>query len=465
MKKVIAMDNYSQGIAETEVICTDIPIAAVCGLYDSDYYYFYLMLRAVKFNWTHQNTTYDEDMFTGMGLCYKTVSIKDKRELLEKIREYIDQEIPLLLKVKYSDMFFSERYQKKEHRDNHMLLINGYDSDRGILYTRLSPHVFSEATLNHNVGLYSFRLRNDMVTDMWQLSREKNYTEFGKYEDQLLVIENKFEPRYHSLKDIVEHILRDVELKDSRFIKSIERQLFDNKASLMDLMWYLRIFHEKYMEVFFQIVQKYMKEEYIEDTFQKEFTSVCQEYIRKRNLTISNFQKNVMKGQKIDTEKIVQETQKMDEQLWDYLKKLYHILQKKSNAYENIVTSCKLTVSSADEPYYSARNMLEENEKLWRSENLTEDHWVLFEFSKTMQIHKMILYHDMNYNKMTRDFIIQSSLDGKEWKNIDEIVSNIKSRTVHRFNSIVCQYVRIVITNPANMGKQARVRKVEIYGG
>lgn len=93
--------------------------------------------------------------------------------------------------------------------------------------------------------------------------------------------------------------------------------------------------------------------------------------------------------------------------------------------------------------------------------------WVAFDFGKSHRISRYLIRHagsnGMDPGLNTRDCRVQSSEDGKSWKNIGLVKDNTLDVTDVDCAPVSARYFRIAITAPGNDGK-ARIADIEVYG-
>jgi hypothetical protein len=93
--------------------------------------------------------------------------------------------------------------------------------------------------------------------------------------------------------------------------------------------------------------------------------------------------------------------------------------------------------------------------------------WIRFDFKKTYRINRYTVRHagvngvDPSCN--TKDFTVETSLDGKKWITADRQTKNTSDVTDRDIAPVQARYVRIHITD-AGMDGIARIGDVEIYG-
>lgn len=105
-------------------------------------------------------------------------------------------------------------------------------------------------------------------------------------------------------------------------------------------------------------------------------------------------------------------------------------------------------------------------ETLWTASK-SGNTWVGFDFGKSHRITRYVIRHAGSNGQdpalNTRDCRVQTSEDGKTWKNLGLIKGNTVDVTDVDCAPVSARYFRIAITAPGNDGK-ARIADIEVYG-
>ena len=106
---------------------------------------------------------------------------------------------------------------------------------------------------------------------------------------------------------------------------------------------------------------------------------------------------------------------------------------------------------------------------MWVSRATDGTGWVKMDFKENYQISRYVVRHaeaggmDPQYN--TRDFIVETSLDGETWTTVGTHTGNTAPVTDVSIPSIEARYVRVNITNGGSGSDgYARIGDIEIYG-
>jgi hypothetical protein len=105
-------------------------------------------------------------------------------------------------------------------------------------------------------------------------------------------------------------------------------------------------------------------------------------------------------------------------------------------------------------------------DRKWISEGRGEQ-WIVFDFKKTYSINRYVVRHagtdGMEARLNTRDFVIETSLDGRTWKVADKQSDNTLMISDVDIPEVKARMVRLRILDPGSDGV-ARIGDVEIYG-
>jgi len=104
---------------------------------------------------------------------------------------------------------------------------------------------------------------------------------------------------------------------------------------------------------------------------------------------------------------------------------------------------------------------------MWISKTKDGTGWVQLDFKETYQISRYVLRHaeaaGMDAELNTRDFTIETSLDGETWTTVGAYVGNTTPVTDASITPVEARYVRISVTNGGTDG-YVRIGDIEIYG-
>ncbi|MGA8942949.1 MAG: glycoside hydrolase family 38 C-terminal domain-containing protein [Thermoactinomyces sp.] len=97
------------------------------------------------------------------------------------------------------------------------------------------------------------------------------------------------------------------------------------------------------------------------------------------------------------------------------------------------------------------------------------DKWLMVDLGQVYTIHRWLVRHAGDGNESsgwnTRDFKLQTSTDGQNWKDADSVLDNTDNITCRTIDPVNARYVRLYITKATNTSDTAaRIYELEIYG-
>jgi len=109
------------------------------------------------------------------------------------------------------------------------------------------------------------------------------------------------------------------------------------------------------------------------------------------------------------------------------------------------------------------------NDSKWCSGGTNGQYWLTVDLGAPMRVAHFVINHagaggeSAGFN--TRDFQIQLSITGSQWKTVVSITGNTNSVTTHRIMPEVTRYVRLYITQPQTSTQYiaARIYELEVY--
>ena len=174
MDKQLELSLYKDGYHIEETDCWHMPLACTAGYYDFYYYQMFLFYTSIQINWKEEVN--DLENLNRFGLDYISCKVTEKSSLIPKIREYINREVPVILKVPYRTLFFAYEQYKRSNLE-HGILIAGYDDSREIIQTREWAHNYMNYPELNGGGLPKLWLADYVIEKMAWDSAEKFFHE------------------------------------------------------------------------------------------------------------------------------------------------------------------------------------------------------------------------------------------------------------------------------------------------
>ncbi|WP_126992632.1 endo-beta-N-acetylglucosaminidase [Thermosipho globiformans] len=146
------------------------------------------------------------------------------------------------------------------------------------------------------------------------------------------------------------------------------------------------------------------------------------------------------------------------------------VVTEKAKEIKNLALNKKTYASSnvpAEKPSMAVDGTVENNSKWCAVGN--PPHWIVIDFEKEVIISSVTIKHaEAGYESAdwnTKDFRLQVSNDGTNWKDVAIIRNNTKGVSTHSFAPVKARFFRLFIETPTQVGdKAARIYEIEVYG-
>ena len=106
-------------------------------------------------------------------------------------------------------------------------------------------------------------------------------------------------------------------------------------------------------------------------------------------------------------------------------------------------------------------------ENMWISRTTDGTGWVQLDFKETYQISRYVVRHaeagGLEPELNSRDFTVETSLDGETWTTVGTHVDNTAPVTDITITPVEAQYLRVAVTNGGTDGR-VRIGDIEVYG-
>lgn len=127
----------------------------------------------------------------------------------------------------------------------------------------------------------------------------------------------------------------------------------------------------------------------------------------------------------------------------------------------------QVTSSAAETPAAMAADGSPSEPNMWISSTEDGKGWVQFDFGETYSISRYVVRHaqtaGMDCNLNTRDYIVETSLDGSTWQTVGTYTDNTAAVNDAEIDPVEARYVRVSVTNAGADGR-VRIGDVEVYG-
>lgn len=462
--KQLCIDFFTDGIAEVEFNCIDIPIAAACGKYKRENYFLYLLQICVSRNWKRKDGERDLlfQYMSNLGLKFESIQTCEGA-LVDCVRSCIDADWPVLLPVTYYEMFFTTRY--KRNTASHFLLVEGYMEENEVLLLREELGFISSEKLKEQKGLYPLRLKNEMVETMWINSQK---WVLDRMKGVVFTVKSICRPaKISGVKEFLRWILEEYVLFEDLFVEKIVNLSGMADINLENEIFEMRTDFHKYMYAFFYLLKNCIVNK-VENSLFDKLLEIESEILMFREISISKFHISRIKHCPIDLEDIKERSVNLNQSLYIILKQIYEKIEFREEEgleidSENMAFDAMISASSCeDEVIKGPKQVLLKDQTIWKSQKTDTPHWIMFQFPKCTNVHEMTIVHHKEAHKMTVDFMIQGSLDSITWKNLEKIENNDQPVTRHVFESACYLYYRIYITLPALRNNAAIIKYISM---
>lgn len=470
---VLNIDYHLDGYNVLANNCIDYNIAGAASFYNKTFLKLYCAIWGLHKNFINEKTSYDlsQDVLSelGLSLVFETNITKDN--LLNRVKELIDLEKPILLSTNNAALFYSVVYKEKSLPIiNHSVLINGYDAEKELIYIKESSiNSGMIRLLTQNLPFSTYKITYEMFLEMYnntaKILNSDEYKNCCLYyidkvndvvvEDLKKYIINLFYEKLYNRNDYLIKDLKDLsklnEYSNLLYSEQYRRNRYYSLVPLFDILEELLL------------VEK--DEDYI--CLKKQFFKT-REKILNILAKYSYINKKMSQNKIID---LISETEKNNFLLCDLLKKY----MKKNNVIkENInLTNKEGTIISADsfdtnefKPInISYDSKINNDLTFWRSKNTIDTHWIMIDFVTCEYINKIVVEHLSNNIYITKDFEIHGENENGIWEMIKHINNNNKVINEIEVNvNKTYKKIKIVVNIPnAGADFSARIRKIEIF--
>ena len=132
-----------------------------------------------------------------------------------------------------------------------------------------------------------------------------------------------------------------------------------------------------------------------------------------------------------------------------------------------LLQDMEITSSPAKTNIKYAANGSPSDGYMWISQSATDTAWVQMDFKEIFRISRYVVRHaeagGLDPELNSRDFTIETSLDGETWTIVGNHTDNISPVTDASITPVEARYVRVNVTKGGNDG-YVRIGDIEIYG-
>lgn len=186
---------FKNGFSIKQFNCIDIPVCAAAGYTAAEYYYLTGLLLAVRYNRGHFMELHDEyERRDGLGIYAKCLddlgfslngeTVHDKEAWLAFVARHLSAHEPVLLAVQYRALYYSIYYRDPEGERYHLLLIDRYNPDTGVITVRDSSALNTVKLIDSEACvMFPVAVKEDDAWAFWEESEcAKNDHYLGDYQ-------------------------------------------------------------------------------------------------------------------------------------------------------------------------------------------------------------------------------------------------------------------------------------------
>lgn len=322
-------DIYVNGFTINELNCIQNPIAGACSAYNYDYYYYTGFICSIINNWGRKENRYinfeqylelHNKALDLLSIHLHSQRIETKEEFLTLIKESLLKRIPIILKVKYNAIFYSQYYKSQIEQDYHVLLVDSYNTDTGIITVKDTSFFRGSSILKTDADiLYPVALTEDMVFDMLT----KTCADGVYNPDELLIytVEQDKNASTTTKIDLLEFAISSYKNEKNLFVSLLEK-LEENQDRIVRDFEDINRFFSGSIEGMFKVLYLWLEEAKADDVLE-EFRKFGSDYITCRKRIMYYIYKKSMSGrtgQKDTTEDEIHKIESYDAKLMSYLK-------------------------------------------------------------------------------------------------------------------------------------------------
>lgn len=495
MLKHLKIDPYIDGYNWKQMNCTEIAIAGASGFYNFDNYYFFsfyfsYMINWIDIEWQDIKSPYWIDIHNNilkkLGLAIKAHKVNSSSELIEFIKNSIDNSIPILLIADYTSLFYTYHYLN-DVPYSHGTIISGYHTEKPIIVfretTTVDFNIEKEASERlKGSPLFNMFLKEDHVIDIWE-SKNKFYEKVDSRQvNTIYTIEKTGNTEIESYEDVIIDAVKNFNYKNDNLIKIINNFDIISKDLKNESIpiWYLLRDYRDNLDALFYVLEIAIKNSGFIDSFDT-FNKFKEELKNLRGKVLTILNTLSLRGKGIDEAKkdnLITDIKDKNKELEDFILKCYKIIMQNYTPKQfkiRLIDYAKESIICADSEFISgaichkASNVVNGNWNSWQNDAWVSDdlevvHWLKFDLLKKREINKFVIRHYGGENYNTVDYNILGSNDDINWDQIISVKENKQDITSHEVKSCIYRYIKLNITNPGAFDCRARIYEFEAWG-
>lgn len=232
----IDIDMYNEGYSIKNMDCIDIPIAAACGAYDNNNYYYYGCFRLLNDNWG--STFVDDNYFVNndpilrsksavlpLGLKIETYIEENSNAVIDKIKSSLKNHEPIVVLVAYGSLFYNHLYKRTIEPAwfKHAIIIDEWNDDTNVFRIRDSAFLRLSDVFNNISAdrIFPLNITEVMLGDILNLNRDLYYDKTDKQFIYAYVIKNDRVQEINNFDKMFKYMVKEMTPNKSLIIKMI----------------------------------------------------------------------------------------------------------------------------------------------------------------------------------------------------------------------------------------------------
>lgn len=312
-------DMYADGYTINEFDCGQIPVAGACSAYGYDYYYYAGFVMSIVNNWDNEETgfqTFDEFInyssraLSVLSLKFQLHKVESKEDFLSLINEMLSRKIPIVIKVKYNALYYHRYYMSKAGDDEHILLIDSYNTDTKIITVRDTTFLRGTAVLKTDSDpLFPLALTEDSVWDI--LRRTCNHEVYDANERLIFSIIQEDKSKIGELQ-LLDYAIESCKRKKNLFAEFIRNQS-NNMERIVQQFEDLNRRFVGSLGSLFKILEMWLTDREKLDKVD-EVKQFADKYLKQRKVIFFSLYKNSLVGNAIKSEKLERNISTVEEE-------------------------------------------------------------------------------------------------------------------------------------------------------
>ncbi len=495
MLKTINIDFYIDGYNVSHINCLDLVTAAASGFCKRENYFLYCFYRSLMSHWANVRDLkflqQQNQILHKLGLAIEPQQVTDNHQLIQSIRQLIEDQTPPILLVKYNKLFYDVHYHDPNYQGDHAILVSGFDTQAPVIAIREFVHIRNFIRKLTRADVFGIlNLDEQLLADIW----EKSNQSFGKTDSEhyntIYCIKRTASPLINNYQDLINDFIHNYRPDRNRLIEVVTHlaewgEVFESPGKSEQ---FRREFYGS-LTILFDVLERALPVLNADQECRVRFDQFKEKYSGFRNKLLNRLMARGLSKQTISAD----EEQELTRNLVGHDRELLLLMEElfdrsaAQNLYQspdcdlqgetggnwpgqsNLVNYALGMEAKADSEYRPAKQAvngrMESTADSWRSLDSPDPHWLAVDLGQSRTVARVVVKHFLNNpGCVTRDFIIQGSGDGVQWADLASVANNSALETVHHLAPAAFRYFRLFITVPSLNDNIARIYEFELWG-